>query len=216
MVWAQRALRFCFAAVAGALAATIAHVVIDVAGDYLLVRDSYDGVAHHSRALLLAVVGFTVLVIAIRTIVDALDLRGDRTTSLLALLRGALERPARFVATATIVAVFALAAMESFDCALAHQMDDLGDVFGGSLLLGLGTVVITGVLCGLLIYRLLRWLADYELPIAAFIVALLRPGTAASAGLPRTARENLGTLLFNALLRSQRGHKRGPPAPALS
>lgn len=215
MLPAQRALRACFVAIAGALAAAIAHVVIDVAGDYVLVRDAYDGIAHHSRTLLVAAVGVAMIVVVVRTIFDALDRRGASTISLLTLLRGALVRPFHFAVASTGVALGSLVAMESFDCALAGHIDDIDDLFGGSLLLGIVTVLATGMLCGWLVHRLLRWIAAYEAPIVAFILAVLRPGGASAAALAPQYAAHIAPDLNRALLRSQRRHKRGPPAAAL-
>ena len=211
MLSAKAVLRGCFMAVAGALAAAIAHVVVNVAGDYLLVRDSYDGIEHHSRALLLAGIGLLAILATIRTVFDALDRRGGTAASLLGLLRSALARPLAFAAGSTCLAIVFLAAMEAFDCALVSQVDDVNDLFGGSLLLGLTTVVVTGMLCGWLVRRVLNWIAAYEIPIAAFILSAFssNAGRLAEIGAPSHARAV--PTVNHGLLLSRRRHKRGPP-----
>jgi hypothetical protein len=209
----QRALRLCLVAVAGALAAAAAHVIVDVAGDYLLVRDAYDGIAHHSRALLLAVVGVAILIAAVRAIFDMLDRRCSSTTSLLAAVRDALGDPVRFALASAVVATVALVGMESFDCSLSGRIDDVGDLFGGSVALGAGTAIIAGVLTGWLIHRFVRLIARYEVSIAAFIVAAFNLGLT-TASLP-LSRRRLGAsrTIGRALLLSRQGRKRGPPRP---
>ena len=210
---AARVLRVCFIAVAGALAATVAHVLIDVAGDYLLARDAYDGIAHHSRTVLLAAVGIAVLVAAIRTIFDALDRRYGSRISLLALVRSTLGRPWPFVGACVAFATVLLMAMEAFDCSLIGHVEDLNDLFGGSLLLGLATVAATGLLCGWGVRRVVGWIARYEAPIAALILAVLNLGLPTAPA--ETARRRSGEprRADRALLLSRRRHKRGPPLP---
>ena len=127
------------------MTAAFAHVVIDVAGDYILVRDAYDGMAHHSRALLLAVVGLAVLAGAVRSIFELLDRRCASTTSVLAAVRDALGNPVHFALASAAFAIVALVGMESFDCWLSGRpVDDVGDLFGGSVTLGAGTAAIAG------------------------------------------------------------------------
>jgi hypothetical protein len=196
------------------MAAAFAHVVIDVAGDYILVRDAYDGMAHHSRALLLAVVGLAVLAGAVRAIFELLDRRCASTTSVLAAVRDALGNPVHFALASAAVAIVALVGMESFDCWLSGQpVDDVGDLFGGSVILGAGTAAIAGSSFGWLVHRIVRLIARYETPIAAFILAAfdLRLTT---ESLPH-AQRRLGAwrTMARALLLSQQGRKRGPPRP---
>jgi hypothetical protein len=209
----QRALRLCLVAVAGALAAAAAHVVIDVAGDYLLARDAYDGIAHHSRALLLALVGVAILFAAVRAIFDILDRRCSSTASTLVAVRDALGDPLRFALASAAVAIVALVGMESFDCSLSGRVDDIGDLFGGSIALGVGTAFIAGTLLGWLVHRFVRLLAHYEMPIAAFIVSAFTLDPVAALPALSQRRVVAATTLALALLRSLQGRKRGPPRP---
>jgi hypothetical protein len=210
----QLALRFCLIAVAGALAAAAAHVVIDIAGDYLLARDSYDGMEHHSRALLLALVGVAILLAAIRTIFEILDRRCGSATSVLTAVRSSLGHPGRFAAESAGVAVLALVAMETFDCALSGRKAGLTDLFGGSLLLGGSTIVVAGAISGWFVHRLVAFIAKHESPITAFVLAVFRLLDLTVAAVPLTKnRSRALRSVGRALLLSRQGRKRGPPAP---
>jgi hypothetical protein len=200
-------------AVAGAIAAACAHVAIDVAGDYVLPRDAYDGIAHHSRAMLLALVGLAVLVVAVRAICDILDRRCGSTRSTLAAVRNAVGNPIGFTLAAAAVAVVTLVGMESFDCSLTGRVDDVGDLFGGSVALGASSAVAFGALFGWLTHRCVRLIAKYEAPIAAFIVAVFRLVRGTSAMRPASRRTRTPRTLAYALVLSRQGRKRGPPRP---
>ncbi|MBV8372712.1 MAG: hypothetical protein JOY69_05585 [Candidatus Eremiobacteraeota bacterium] len=195
------------------MAATVAHIAIDVAGDYLLVRDAYDGVAHHSRTLLLAIVGIGVLAAAVRAIFEALDRRCPSKTSLLAAIRSALGNPVSFAVASAAVATVVLIGMEAFDSSLTGQLADLEDLFGGSVALGAGTAVVVGALFGWLVHRIVGAIARFEAPIVAFIVAAfnLRIVSAPRAVAYRRFGEPIA--VGRALRLSRQGRKRGPPAP---
>lgn len=207
----QMALRFCFAAVAGALAASIAHVVIDVAGDYLLARDSYDGIVHHSRALLPALAALVLVVVAIRIVCDAIDRRCSSTTSMLAAVREALGHPAAFVFASAALAVAVLAAMEYFDCLLASDAFGLDDLFGGSIFLGAGTALALGAVSGWITYRCVRLAAQYEAPIAAFIVSILKLALQTPVAPPLQRGIAPAGVAHYALVLARQGRRRGPP-----
>jgi hypothetical protein len=208
------ALRIALIAMAGAVGAALAHLVIDVAGDYLLARDAYDGMAHHSRAVLLVTVGTLALLSLARVFFDMLDRRCASATSLRRQVRTALGKPHRFAAETAAVAIVVLAAMECFDCVtLGVRIDDIADVFGGSLALGLTTAIACGSLMGLLVHRVLRLLAEYEPIIAEMVLAVLRaefPRLSRGA-IPR--RTDAATPIERRLLLARRGRKRGPPLP---
>ncbi len=209
----QFALRFCLVAVAGALGAAAAHVVTDVAGDYLLVHDAYDGVAHHSRPVLLALAGLVLLVAALRIICDLLDRRCASKPSMLAAVRVAIGHPAVFVVASGAAAIAALAGMEYFDCSLAGRIAGFDDLFGGSVALGAGTALLFGAAFGWLTHRCVRLAAKYEAPIAAFIGSILKlavrtPIAAASQRRIATARAPVSALIL-----TRQGGKRGPPRP---
>jgi hypothetical protein len=211
---AQTALRASLVALAAALAALVAHVTIDVAGDYLLAHDTYDGMPHESRAVFIVAVAALAIAAASRVLFDLLDRRCGSTASLLRRVRGALGSPAAFVAQTALLAVLTLAGMELLDCAASGTpVDGIEDLFGGSLLLGLSTISIAAALAGWLAHRLVRLLAEYEPALAAlvfrFIVAAAAlPVRSATAYRGRSSRTTL-----RALLLARRGTKRGPPLP---
>lgn len=212
----QPALRLWLLAAAGVLGAVAAHVVVDVAGDFLLARDAYDGIAHDSRALLLGLLAIGTMIAAIRTVFSMLDRHRGTSGSLLATVRDALGDPARFATAAAAIAILGMVAMESLDCVVDGRIADLTDLFGGSLLLGAAAAALSGALCGWGVHRLVRSLAACERPIAAFIIAAFRPidRALAVAIVPFTrdrARAPRGG--GRALSFARRGRKRGPPAP---
>lgn len=213
MRFTAQALRVCLIAVAAALAAAAANVGIDVAGDYLLAHDTYDGVAHHSRALVLAVVGLVLLLAVVRAIFDSLDRRCRSTSSLVATIRGALGDPVSFAAAAAVVAVVMLVGMESYDSLLTGRLADLRNLLGGSVTLGAGTALAFGALLGWFTHRCIRVIAKYEAPIAAFIVSVL---ACAGYGVrPQSTRRRVcvSTTVACALVLLRQGRKRGPPHP---
>jgi hypothetical protein len=155
-------------------AALLAHVGIDSAGDRLLAHDAYDDVAHGSRAAAFAGALFVFAGLALRLLCAGLDqARGAGTT-----LRRAIEpaignSPWRFVALVVALSPALLACMEALDTWFAGgRIDDFGDLFGGSLALGLGIVLPTAGLAAGLIWRLLRAVADADAAIVRVLIAL--------------------------------------------
>lgn len=205
------ALRLTLVALTAAVAAACAHVVVDVAGDYLLARDAYDGIAHHSRGILLAAVGGCALVLLARVLFDALDRHAVSTNSLLTLLRATIGSPVRFAVETATVTVALLAGMEYFDCAsLGVRVDDFGDLFGGSIVLGVTSALACGAIVGAVVHLLLRRLAAYEPALAELLYSLL--------SVQRRIAPLAYALAFarvvpapRRLLHSTRGRKRGPP-----
>ncbi|MGB8520744.1 MAG: hypothetical protein WCD38_11345 [Candidatus Tumulicola sp.] len=209
----QLALRVCLVAVAAALAAAAAHVLTDVAGDYLLSHDAYDGVAHHSRPVLLALAGLVLLVAALRIICDLLDRRCSSKTSMLAAVRAALGHPAVFAVASGAAAIAALAGMEFFDCSLAGRIAGIDDLFGGSVALGGGTALFLGAACGWIIHRCVRLVAKYEAPIAALIGSVLKLATGIPVAVTSQCRAATVPCIAYALILTRQGRKRGPPRP---
>jgi len=209
----QLAFRVCLVAVAAALAAAAAHVVTDAAGDFLLTHDAYDGVAHHSRPVLLALAGLVLLVAALRIICDLLDRRCQSKTSMLAAVRGALGHPAVFAIASAVAATAALAGMEYFDCSLAGRPVGIDDLFGGSIVLGAGTALLLGAFCGWVIHRCVRLLAKYEAPIAAFIGSILKLAVGTPTAVTSQRRVATVPCAAYALVLTRQSRKRGPPRP---
>ena len=208
----QTAFRISLVAMAAGVAAALAHVVIDVAGDYLLARDAYDGMAHQSRGLLLAFVGIGASMLLARVLFDALDRRCSSAPSLLRNVRQAIGRPWRFAAETVVLTVVLLAAMECLDCALRGvRIHDVADVFGGSLALGLSAAVFCGALAGAALHRLLRLVADHEPAIAGIVGAVLRTYLAAAQPVSSHRRAAAARPIERGLLLARRHRKRGPP-----
>lgn len=210
---AEVAFRAALVAFAGTLAALTAHWVIDEAGDYVLTRDAYDGVSHHSRGIIILVVTLVVLGAIIRVAFDALDRRHLSAASLLRSVHRSIGPAASFVIQTTVVAVVLTAAMESLDLMIAHAViDDLADLFGGSLALGLGCTLAVGICVGALMYRFVQIISDFEPQIAALFIRLIVTRSADSAVLRAIRRPIAFHPVERALLLSRRGTKRGPPA----
>jgi hypothetical protein len=135
-------------ALAGAFfAALLAHVAIDVAGDYLLAHDTYDDDAHGSRyvASIALLVSVLVALSAYARAVVA-ETRGMRG-ALRASLRSSM--PASSFAFAALVASLAmplLLGMAWLDSLVAGApVDGVIDLFGGSLALGIGMVALASL-----------------------------------------------------------------------
>src|SRR5271170_5567541 len=113
---APAALRALLVALAAALSALLAHVTIDVAGDFLLAHDTYDGINHQSRAVFIVAIAALALAAGSRILFDMLDRRSASTASLLRLVRNGLGSTATFVVQTIGLAVVTLAGMELLDC----------------------------------------------------------------------------------------------------
>jgi hypothetical protein len=158
---------------AAAVGAVIAHVAIDVVGDYALASDSYDYLQHDSRAL----VGGAALAIAVflaaRGLSACCAIAARNRTRLPSPPLDARELLA-FVLAAVYGSVLFVPAMEWLDGRLdSAPVRHLDEAFGGSLLLGLViTVICAGAVAGL-IYALVRWLICYRDVIATILETLL-------------------------------------------
>lgn len=198
--------------VTGATSAILAHFVIDFAGDYLLRHDTYDGIEHHSRAVFAAVVVALAALVALRFLWEALDRRCTSLTELLRRLRGARGASAwRFVALVVMVAFVTLIAMEYAD-ALNDRVvvDGVEDLLGGSISLGLGSVILVSVAVAWCVRFMLHALADWEPVLAALVERLLarnddRPPSHATHEKPLTIT------LDGACRLARRSGKRAPP-----
>jgi hypothetical protein len=195
---------------AAAAGAVIAHVAIDVIGDYALAHDSYDHLQHDSRAF----VGAAALAIA-----AFLAARGlSACCAFAARNRSRLpsppldgREPLAFVLAAVYGSVLFVPAMEWLDGRLdGSPVRRLDEAFGGSLLLGMVTTVICASAVAALIYALVRWLICYRDVIATILETLM----SWSGGTLRCFACNLdryrltfGRPAPNALLLA----KRGPP-----
>lgn len=190
----------------------MAHYAIDVVGDYVLARDSYDHLAHDSRALV------TGLALAVAAVLAARGLRicCDIATA----NRGRLARPvlrlretAGLLVGAVAASALMVPAMELLDGRLdGVSVDGLDDAFGGSILLGLATTLACAGLVALLVYAIARWLISHRDSIATMIETLMGRATAAI----RPNGYDLAAQRFTPRRRraahALRLSKRGPPA----
>ena len=199
--------------VTGAISAILAHIVIDAAGDYVLARDAYDGMAHHSRAIFAAIAVAVAAFVALRFLWEALDRRCTSLTELLRGLRAARgASPWRFVLLAAVVAFVALLAMEYAD-ALSDgvAVDGFEDLLGGSIWLGLSSVIFVSVAVAWCVRFALHALADWEPVLAALVERLLGRHNDRSPW--RATHEPLTMTLDGACRLARRSGKRAPPVP---
>jgi hypothetical protein len=208
------ALRIALVGLAAMCGALIAHVVIDIVGDYVLARDAYDGVSHESRLILIVGVVSLMLAVAVRLVLDLLDRRCGSRASLLRLVRDSLGQPLPFIVQSIAVGVVAVGAMELFDCLIAHAIPHgLNELFGGSYLLGLSAVSATTALSGWLVHRVATRLSEREPEITALIRWLVALIPAAVDDVRVATGVRTLRSIARALLLSTRGSKRGPPLP---
>jgi hypothetical protein len=163
-------------ALAGAFfAALLAHVAIDVAGDYLLAHDTYDDDAHGSRyvasiALLVSV--FAALSAYARAVLA--ETRGMRG-ALRASLRSSI--PASSFAFAALVASLAmplLLGMAWLDSLVAGApVDDVTDLFGGSLALGIAMVTVASLATAMALRVFVAFVARFHRSIVRVACAIV-------------------------------------------
>lgn len=154
--------------------ALFAHVTIDLAGDFLLARDAYDDVAHHSResvfvvACLLAAVAAWRMLCAVRG-----ELRGSRGSLRKLLYDSVPTSCGRFVAAVAAAAVPTLLAMAALDSAIdARALGDIDDLFGGSVLLGLVCTLGSAVSFATLTWSAIRALARLDRVVLRLVAIL--------------------------------------------
>ncbi len=196
---------------AAALAAVLAHVVIDVAGDYLLAHDTYDGVAHHSRGLFLGIALGVLALALLRYLFELFDRRSSSMVSLLRCLRAAQgAHLLGFVAWVCAATPLALVGMEAYDL-----LADFGHVasvralLGGSVALGLSSALAAAIVVAMLAQWLFRLLANWEPAIASLVARLV---CARRHALPVRRRRLLSSLSLDAGTRpARRRGKRAPP-----
>jgi hypothetical protein len=179
---ALRSLVLLFVAAAAA-AAAFSHYAIDVVADYALAHDTYDDVAHGSRDLLSGIAIVLAAALAVRGLRSCCEIGAARRFRLagpgLTWRSGLL-----FVGATAILACAIVPAMELLDAHLAGKVvDDLGDLFGGSVQLGLSLTLFCGALVAAVVFIVAGWLLSHRASIAAAIVsfAARRRGTRPSA-----------------------------------
>ncbi|HYL28124.1 MAG TPA: hypothetical protein VEW74_09855 [Candidatus Nitrosotalea sp.] len=199
---------------AAAAAAVVAHATIDVIADFLVAHASYDDVSSHdSRGLVVFVAAAIAGLVALHGLRLCCDAAANRT---LASSPAPSWRSAPIFAGATmLLAAMIVPAMELFDARLARTpLTGLGDAFGGSVLLGLGTTLACAAAVSIAVFALARWILSHRDRIVAAIAGIIGARSQAGAG-PRRSRSFTGAPICARRLSALRRGKRAPPRIAL-
>lgn len=210
----MNAVRLAFVPFCAALCAALAaHVAIDVLGDYLLPHDTYDGIAHDSRALVvLGALGATLGALAALARATLRSARGSEHALCGALARLVPRSAAAFAAAVTVFTLAILAAMEGLDAALAGApADDAADLFGGSLALGGGVALVCAAVSAALAWFAVRRLARLPGALARALASFVRPCRRFATPLV-VARHGARVRARRLLARATRIAGRAPPA----
>jgi hypothetical protein len=208
------ALRFAMPLAAAFLAALCAHVSIDIAGDYVLAHDAYDDPAHGSRwlaSMALAASALGALAALARAVhAETCGRRG----ALRAVLRAAVPSSvATFALTVTVIALPLLAGMAWLDDFVAGiGVDDVADLYGGSIVLGAGITIGFTLAIAAALHRVVGFLSRYHRTIVRAVEAFVRTVRARTGSAHRSVsrtRENRPRVL-PALARCTSGN-RAPP-----
>ena len=194
------------------VAAAVAHVAIDVAGDYLLSDDAYDHVAHQSRAIVAVAAVACGLVVLLLATWNAFD-EGPSRLSPRCRSIPAIPAFGWFAPAVAMLTLALLVGMEVDDAWVASgQLIDFDDALGGSLWLGGVTVAIVSFICAAAAWCFARWIAGVGAALAAAITGLfvlrVRPPQTPSARVRRLATAAVRTISPLA----DRSAKRGPPS----
>jgi hypothetical protein len=202
---------------AACCAALIAHVGIDVAGDFVLAHDAYDGLDHRSRSEVF-VVALTLALGAFRNVVwRALDeARTGRPAPRPSFDDVFGRSPWRFLLAVVALTLPALMTMEFVDlCADGGRLDDPADLLGGSALLGLSITIPVAALVACTVRSIAQLIMNsHHALVAAFgrLIALLARAYRRSA--ERSAEPGGGLQLRQRSILARRSGKRGPPQRA--
>jgi hypothetical protein len=202
---------FSLALCAAAAAAAVAHIAIDVLGDYALPHDTYDNLSHGSRDLVSLLALGLAIALAARGLRRCFEMAAANRTRIPRATASWFE-PVCFVLAAIAATIALVPAMEWFDGRLGGvPVRELDDAFGGSIVLGLTTTIFCAGLIAVAIYAFARWLVSHRDTIATIIETLLRR----LAGVVRPSGCHLTRHIF-ATRRRRAPHalrlsKRGPP-----
>jgi hypothetical protein len=159
---------------AAAAGAALAHVAIDILGDYVLSRDSYDYLRHDSRPLVSGVAVLIALALAARGLRICCRIAVQNRTRLRRTVI-TLGEGAALIGGSLLAGAFIVPSMELLDGRLdGSSVNGLADAFGGSILLGLGTTLVCTALAALALYAIARWLLAHRDSIASLIGTLIR------------------------------------------
>jgi hypothetical protein len=159
---------------AAAAASAVAHLLIDVLGDYVLVHDTYDDVAHGSRILATALALLIAVVLAARAIRVCMQIVVANRSR--APVRSAwYGRSGGFVFAVIVSSLLIVPAMEWLDGWLAGApVAGIGAAFGGSILLGIGSTTACAAIVASTVYALVRWLLGHREALITIVETLLR------------------------------------------
>jgi hypothetical protein len=200
------------------VAALVAHVAIDVAGDYLLAHDTYDDHAHGSRyvaSIAFGIAVFASLSMFVRAVIS--ETRGVRGALRAALQSSIPASPAAFAATVVSLALPLLLAMAWLDSIVAGvPPDDVGDLFGGSLALGIGTTIVVSLATAIAVRALVALAVRFHRSIVRAVCALVHATVPREAGdACAVARRTDERPRVTACFRRSSGTDRAPPAAAI-
>ncbi len=159
---------------AAAAGAAIAHLAIDVVGDYVLASDSYDHLRHGSRELLTGIALIVAAVLAAQGLRICCEIASKNRTRL---LRPSLPLPETIgmLAGAATASLAIVPGMEYLDGRLdGMPVRGIADAFGGSIPLGLATTLACATLVAISVYAFARWLISHRDSVATIIETLLR------------------------------------------
>jgi len=159
---------------AAAAGAAMAHLAIDVLGDYALPRDSYDYLRHGSRELMTGMALLFAVLVAARGLRVCCDIAAKHRTRLVRPILGVHETLAMLLG-AVVASLAIVPAMEYFDGRLdGIPVRGLGEAFGGSIPLGIATTIAAAGLFAAIVCAVARWLISHRDSIATIIEFLLR------------------------------------------
>ena len=196
-------------------AAALAHVAIDIVGDFALPHDTYDYIAHSSRDIVSGVVFVVAAVAGLRWLRACLKIASANRRLPPAPSIGK-RRAAAFLVATSLGAAILVPAMESLDGILDHvPVTELDDAFGGSVPLGVGVTIVCAVLVAAMLLAVTHWLLAHRDLIATVVIALVkRAANAPPAALAHAARRVERPQKRRAAPGLRRC-KRGPPSAAL-
>jgi hypothetical protein len=198
-------------------AALLAHVGIDLAGDFLLARDTYDGIDHRSRSevfVIAVALGSGALIRALWLALD--EARTGRLRSRPSFEAVFGDRPWRFALAVVALTIPALAAMECVDIlAEGGRVDDPTDLLGGSAWLGLGLTMPIAVLVALVVRSIAKLVMGSHRALVTVISRLFALLARLAPRVEKSALEpGVGVPFRGRSILSRRSGKRGPPLRA--
>jgi hypothetical protein len=196
------------------VAALFAHVGIDLAGDVVLAHDTYDGLDHRSRSEALIVSLALLFGALLRVAWLALDEARTGRAAARPSFDDVFGRERwRFIFTVVALTLPVLVTMELFDIvADGRRLDDVADLLGGSVWLGLGITIPFAAL----VAQAVRSIAKLVMSSHRALVTVIGRLFALLARLhrqveKRTPKPSVGILIHRRSILSRPSGTRGPP-----